>query len=179
MLPTRMTTFHDAVYCLTGKQRSRWPCRGRERRKAGCRAFPGRRAGQENPRFRVKSGEGAGDETRTRDNLLGRQALYQLSYSRTSRGERIRTSDLSVPNAARCQLRHTPRHASATESIAYRHPGPRARNSYPPWPGMPQHQPGPGLGSRNQLDEPAAPNLEHLRLCDSHDLFRIFDPLSR
>jgi hypothetical protein len=25
----------------------------------------------------------AGDETRTRDNLLGRQALYQLSYSRT------------------------------------------------------------------------------------------------
>ena len=25
---------------------------------------------------------GAGDETRTRDNLLGRQGLYQLSYSR-------------------------------------------------------------------------------------------------
>ena len=25
----------------------------------------------------------AGDGTRTRDNLLGRQALYQLSYSRT------------------------------------------------------------------------------------------------
>src|SRR3954452_24538675 len=27
---------------------------------------------------------GAGDETRTRDNLLGRQALYQLSYPRLS-----------------------------------------------------------------------------------------------
>jgi hypothetical protein len=26
--------------------------------------------------------DGAGDGTRTRDNLLGRQALYQLSYSR-------------------------------------------------------------------------------------------------
>ena len=30
--------------------------------------------------LRLKSG--AGDETRTRDNLLGRQGLYQLSYSR-------------------------------------------------------------------------------------------------
>ena len=30
--------------------------------------------------FRLKSG--AGDGTRTRDNLLGRQGLYQLSYSR-------------------------------------------------------------------------------------------------
>ena len=28
------------------------------------------------------AGGGAGDGTRTRDNLLGRQALYQLSYSR-------------------------------------------------------------------------------------------------
>jgi hypothetical protein len=50
---------------------------------------------------------GAGDGTRTRANLLGRQALYQLSYSRghmfTGRGERTRTSDLSVPNAARYQ----------------------------------------------------------------------------
>ena len=58
------------------------------------------------------SEEGAGDGTRTRDNLLGRQALYQLSYSRvgsrSGRGERTRTSDLSVPNAARYRLRHTP-----------------------------------------------------------------------
>ena len=30
----------------------------------------------------------AGDGTRTRDYLLGRQALYQLSYSRISRGGR-------------------------------------------------------------------------------------------
>ncbi len=61
---------------------------------------------------------GAGDGTRTRDILLGRQTLYQLSYSRErdrslaaprpSRGERTRTSDLSVPNAARYRLRHTP-----------------------------------------------------------------------
>ena len=29
---------------------------------------------------------GAGDETRTRDNLLGRQGLYQLSYSRIGTG---------------------------------------------------------------------------------------------
>ena len=28
--------------------------------------------------------EGAGDETRTRDNLLGRQVLYQLSYPRAA-----------------------------------------------------------------------------------------------
>ena len=35
------------------------------------------------------------------------------------RGERIRTSDLSVPNAARCQLRHTPT-VSARSSIAAR-----------------------------------------------------------
>jgi hypothetical protein len=62
---------------------------------------------------------GAGDGTRTRDNLLGRQGLYQLSYSRTSRGERTRTSDLSVPNAARCQLRHTPVRAWTAGSIAY------------------------------------------------------------
>lgn len=79
---------------------------------------------EETPISRVKSGKGAGDETRTRDNLLGRQALYQLSYSRTSRGERTRTSDLSVPNAARCRLRHTPHHASATESITYQHADP-------------------------------------------------------
>ena len=26
--------------------------------------------------------DGAGDETRTRDNLLGKQVLYQLSYTR-------------------------------------------------------------------------------------------------
>ncbi len=62
--------------------------------------------------------DGAGDGTRTRDILLGRQTLYQLSYSREqdrsladrhhSRGERTRTSDLSVPNAARYRLRHTP-----------------------------------------------------------------------
>ncbi len=62
---------------------------------------------------------GAGDGTRTRDNLLGRQALYQLSYSRGSRGERTRTSGLSVPNAARYQLRHTPRLVDAPTSIAY------------------------------------------------------------
>ena len=52
---------------------------------------------------------GAGDGTRTRDSLLGRQILYQLSYSRTrGRGDRIRTYDPSVPNAVRYQLRHTP-----------------------------------------------------------------------
>ena len=37
---------------------------------------------------------GAGDGTRTRDHLLGRQMLYQLSYSRiTSGGGRIRTCE--------------------------------------------------------------------------------------
>ncbi len=54
---------------------------------------------------------GAGDGTRTRDSLLGRQVLYQLSYSReqrSGRGDRIRTYDPSVPNAVRYQLRHTP-----------------------------------------------------------------------
>ena len=30
----------------------------------------------------IKKSYGAGDGTRTRDNLLGRQGLYQLSYSR-------------------------------------------------------------------------------------------------
>ncbi len=34
------------------------------------------------PRQVVAQLYGAGDETRTRDNLLGRQGLYQLSYSR-------------------------------------------------------------------------------------------------
>ena len=34
------------------------------------------------PRGLWASESGAGDGTRTRDNLLGRQALYQLSYSR-------------------------------------------------------------------------------------------------
>jgi hypothetical protein len=50
----------------------------------------------------------AGDGTRTRDSLLGRQELYQLSYSRSNRGARTRTADLLVPNQARYQLRHTP-----------------------------------------------------------------------
>ena len=31
---------------------------------------------------KLKLKNGAGDEIRTRDNLLGRQGLYQLSYSR-------------------------------------------------------------------------------------------------
>ena len=64
-----------------------------------------RQTGIKNPLPKGAGITGAGDETRTRDNLLGRQALYQLSYSRMlrGRGERIRTSDLSVPNAARCQ----------------------------------------------------------------------------
>ncbi len=63
---------------------------------------------------------GAGDRTRTGDILLGRQTLYQLSYSRRGvmrirrpdncpgRGGGTRTPDLSVPNAARYQLRYTP-----------------------------------------------------------------------
>ena len=34
------------------------------------------------PGFIPKPGDGAGDGTRTRDHLLGRQELYQLSYSR-------------------------------------------------------------------------------------------------
>jgi hypothetical protein len=60
----------------------------------------------------------AGDGTRTRDSLLGRQELYQLSYSRSDflvcrmsirdRGARTRTADLMVPNHARYQLRYTP-----------------------------------------------------------------------
>jgi hypothetical protein len=64
--------------------------------------------------------EKAGDGTRTRDSLLGRQELYQLSYSRakttaigvtvTGRGARTRTADLLVPNQARYQLRYTPLH---------------------------------------------------------------------
>ena len=33
-------------------------------------------------RRNLASKSGAGDGTRTRDNLLGRQGLYQLSYSR-------------------------------------------------------------------------------------------------
>ena len=60
--------------------------------------------------------EKARDGTRTRDSLLGRQELYQLSYSRrdnyerysTYRGARTRTADLMVPNHARYQLRYTP-----------------------------------------------------------------------
>ncbi len=35
------------------------------------------------PHYRnTASGSGAGDATRTRDHLLGRQMLYQLSYTR-------------------------------------------------------------------------------------------------
>src|SRR5690606_26964715 len=88
----------------------------------GYRPYPAvRTVDMKNPRRGGDSG-GAGDGTRTRDHLLGRQELYQLSYSRIGRGERIRTSDLSVPNAARFQLRHTPNRASAPDSIAYRSP---------------------------------------------------------
>ena len=32
--------------------------------------------------LRIGSGRGAGDETRTRDIFLGKEVLYQLSYTR-------------------------------------------------------------------------------------------------
>src|SRR5688572_18963475 len=70
---------------------------------------------------------GAGDRIRTGDILLGRQTLYQLSYSRngvrslspdcSGRGGGTRTPDLSVPNAARYQLRYTPGSRTASSSI--------------------------------------------------------------
>jgi hypothetical protein len=49
-----------------------------------------RRQTQSEPTYldRLASSHRAGDGTRTRDYLLGRQALYQLSYSRVSRGGR-------------------------------------------------------------------------------------------
>ena len=61
---------------------------------------------------------GAGDGTRTRDNLLGRQALYQLSYPREEaapcqvgvRGLEPPTSASQTPRAADCA---TPRRFSA------------------------------------------------------------------
>ena len=40
--------------------------------------------GRRNPEMTGHFGVGAGDGTRTRDDLLGRQALYQLSYSRVA-----------------------------------------------------------------------------------------------
>jgi hypothetical protein len=55
-------------------------------------------------------GQGAGDRIRTGDILLGRQTLYQLSYSRGIvvgvRGFEPPTSASQTPRAAR--LRHTP-----------------------------------------------------------------------
>ena len=49
-----------------------------------------RRQTQSEPIYldRLAASHRAGDGTRTRDYLLGRQALYQLSYSRISRGGR-------------------------------------------------------------------------------------------
>ena len=83
---------------------------------------------------RFKCFRGAGDRTRTGDILLGRQTLYQLSYSRTGvlasdsigRGERTRTSDLSVPNAARYQA--APHPAVVRANREYRE-HPRVRQS--------------------------------------------------
>ena len=53
----------------------------------------------------------AGDETRTRDILLGRQALYQLSYSRIIgvRGLEPRTSWSQTRRATNCA---TPRYCT-------------------------------------------------------------------
>jgi hypothetical protein len=39
---------------------------------------------------RLKKTVGAGDEIRTRDIQLGRLTLYQLSYSRKLKGERVK-----------------------------------------------------------------------------------------
>ena len=60
---------------------------------------------------------GAGDGTRTRDNLLGRQALYQLSYSRVSRGGRTRTGDPTVPNRVRYRTALRPDYFINYESV--------------------------------------------------------------
>ena len=71
---------------------------------------------------------GAGDGTRTRDILLGRQTLYQLSYSRTEwldqlgvgvRGLEPPTSASQTPRATR--LRHTPSVVAPSESIGTPH----------------------------------------------------------
>ncbi len=45
------------------------------------------------PAHKAGSREGAGDGTRTRDSLLGRQELYQLSYSRKMLGARSGYAD--------------------------------------------------------------------------------------
>ena len=62
----------------------------------------------------------AGDGTRTRDNLLGRQTLYQLSYPRVPKRVGVRgleppTSASQTPRATR--LRHTPSTPMAHASI--------------------------------------------------------------
>ena len=61
---------------------------------------------------------GAGDEDRTRDLFLGRETLYQLSYSRLSRGGEIRTHDPSVPNRVRYHCA-TPREWAEGESNSH------------------------------------------------------------
>lgn len=79
-----MTTFNDAVYCLAGKQRIRWSRRGGRREKQVVVDVRGVGRSKKKPRFSTRNrGKGAGDGTRTHDNLLGKQALYQLSYTRS------------------------------------------------------------------------------------------------
>ena len=83
-------------------------------RRTGCREQPRENApfGRDYYGWRGHSGTqpGAGDRTRTGDILLGRQTLYQLSYSRREpvgvRGFEPPTSASQTPRAAR--LRYTP-----------------------------------------------------------------------
>jgi hypothetical protein len=97
----------------SGRSASRWPDR---------RASTGGDEGQGVGSF-VKEGAGAGDGTRTRDILLGKQTLCQLSYSRSQRqdsmGPRGREStwlgDRTTPRPPACTRREdrAPRHVRA------------------------------------------------------------------
>ena len=53
-------------------------------RRAPAISDAAKRVGLQQSRTRESTQVGAGDGTRTRDSLLGRQALYQLSYPRQS-----------------------------------------------------------------------------------------------
>ena len=57
---------------------------------------------------------GAGDGTRTRDNLLGRQELYQLSYSR-----RVKLHVNSTPNQVKKQAMDSLLFGSLSSSVCY------------------------------------------------------------
>ena len=105
---------------------------------------------------------GAGDRTRTGDNLLGRQGLYQLSYSRVSvgvRGLEPPTSASQTPRASNCatprRLDSTPNYSIATRAST-------------------RHRLSSGIG-RNQSYEPSPTSLKHHWTREIDGRFRVRD----